>query len=456
MATNPYESAQAVIRQAAEKMGLASWMVDVLVRPQREIRVRFPVTMDDGSVRMFEGFRVQHNNARGPYKGGIRYHWNVDLDEVRALATWMSLKCAVVDIPLGGGKGGVVCDPRAHDGVPAMSEGELERMTRAFVRMIAPNIGPDRDVPAPDVYTNSQIMGWVVDEYIKSVGDGAGRGGFAEAGVVGGDAATSGAGDARAVSRLRGVVTGKSLDMGGSLGRDTATARGGQFVLREAVRSKQVGISELRGARIAVQGFGNAGSHFARLVHRDDGCIIVAVSDSRGGIYSANGLDPDDVLAYKKEHGSLAGYGDSAAAPGTNVTPITNEELLALDCDVLVPSALESVITAENASAVRAKLILELANGPVTPDADEILFKKGIPLLPDILSNAGGVTVSCYEWQQNLAGEQWSAERVDQQLEKTMTTSTAAVLEQARTHNTHNRLGAYILALGRITAAMKK
>lgn len=433
MATNPYESAQAVIKQAAEKMGLASWMVDVLVRPEREIRVRFPVTMDDGSVRMFEGFRVQHNNARGPYKGGIRYHWKVDLDEVRALATWMSLKCAVVDIPLGGGKGGVVCDPRAHDGVPAMSEGELERMTRAFIRMIAPNIGPDRDVPAPDVYTNSQIMGWVVDEYIKSVGGGG-----------------SGAEDARDVGRLRGVVTGKSLDMGGSLGRDTATARGGQFVLREAVRSGQVGISELRGARVAVQGFGNAGSHFARLVHRDDGCVIVAISDSRGGIYSADGFDPDDVLAYKKEHGSLAGYGTGGAKP------ITNEELLALDCDVLVPSALESVITAENAGAVRAKLILELANGPVTPDADEILFKKGIPLLPDILSNAGGVTVSCYEWQQNLAGEQWSAERVDQQLEKTMTASTAAVLEQARAHNTHNRLGAYILALGRITAAMKK
>ncbi len=419
---NPFEYAKTEIRNAAERMNLDPWITECLLRPEREICVSFPVETDDGSVRMFQGYRVQHNNARGPYKGGIRYHWDVDIDEVRALATWMSIKCATVDIPLGGGKAGVICNPRAHADVPALSEGELERVTRAFTRMIAPNIGPDKDIPAPDVYTNPQVMDWIVDEYAKATG--------------------------KPVSEVLGVVTGKSIENGGSYGRDPATGRGGQFALREAVEEGCTSFESLEGVRVAVQGYGNAGAHFARLVHEQDGCRIIAISDSKGGVYSNRGLDPKKLLDYKKERGTVAGYS------GRGVSPISNEELLELGCDVLVPSALEDVITGENADRIKAKVIVELANGPLSPGADDILVKKGILILPDILANAGGVTVSYYEWLQNCDGDRWTEETVDRMLEQTMRTSTSSVFDSAKRHGVNNRVGAYILAIGRIADKM--
>jgi len=409
---NPYENAKAVIKDAARIMGLEPWKTDVLLHPQRELHVTFPVEMDDGNVKVFQGYRVQHNNARGPYKGGIRYHSDVNLDEVKALATWMTIKCAVVDIPLGGGKGGVVCNPKD------MSEKELEEMTRAFTRRIAPNIGPYMDIPAPDVYTNPKVMGWIVDEYAKFMGKSPGE--------------------------VLGVVTGKSLELGGSVGRDTSTARGGQFALREALEKGYLPLDGLKGARVAVQGYGNAGYNFAKLVHEQDCCRIIAVSDTKGGIYDANGLDPEAVLEHKKlsEGGTVVGY--------TGAEVITNGQLLELDCDILVPSALENVITGENADRIKAKVDVELANGPVTPEVDAVLHKKGIVVLPDVLANAGGVTVSCYEWQQNLAGERWTLEEVDAMLAQTIRANTSLVLETAEQHSVDPRVGAHILAMDRI------
>ena len=418
---NPYESAQRIIRNAAEAIEVERWITELLLRPQREISVSFPVEMDDGGVQLFQGYRVQHNNARGPYKGGIRYHWDVNIDEVRALGTWMTIKCATVDIPLGGGKGGVICHPREHDGVAAMSQGELERMTRAFTRAIAPNIGPDKDIPAPDVYTDGQVMEWILDEYAKAVG--------------------------RPTDRVLGVVTGKPVPAGGSLGRDTATARGGQFVLRATVGAAYTALQQLEGATVAVQGYGNAGSNFAQLVHEQDGCRIVAVSDSKGGIHDPHGLDPTSVLEHKKSHGTVVGY------PGADV--ITNEQLLEVDCDILAPSALENVITDVNADKLRCSIIVELANGPTTPSADDILHTRGVVVLPDILANAGGVTVSCYEWQQNLARQKWSAEKVDSMLEKTMHTNTLSVFETTQRYAVTPRVGAYILAIGRIAEKLR-
>ena len=419
---NAFENAKHVVRNAAEIIKLERWITEILLNPQREISVTFPVKMDDGSVKLFQGYRVQHNNARGPYKGGIRYHWNVDLNEVRALATWMTIKCAVVDIPLGGGKGGVICYPKDHDNVKGLSKHELEKMTRAFTRAIADNIGPDKDVPAPDVYTNSEIMGWVADEYAK-VCD-------------------------KKVEEIYGVVTGKSVENGGSLGRDKATARGGQFVLRECIAKGCSSVKTLENARVAIQGFGNAGSNFAKLLHSQDKCKIIAVSDSTGGIYNPDGLDPDNVLKHKEKTGSVCAY------PGAH--DLTNHGLLEIECDILVPAALENVITKENCDEIKAKIIVELANGPVTPEADDVLFRKGIIILPDILANAGGVTVSCYEWQQNLKKEHWSAEKVDMMLEETMRTNAKQVLETAKKHKVNNRIGAYILAIGRIAEAIRK
>ena len=419
---NVYENAKFVVKKAAGLINLEPWITEILLAPQREVHVAFPVRMDDSSIRIFQGYRVQHNNARGPYKGGIRYHWNVDLNEVRALATWMTIKCAVAGIPLGGGKGGVICDPKEHDGVKALSKNELERMTRAFTRAIADNIGPEKDIPAPDVYTNSEIMGWVADEYAKVCN--------------------------KKIEEVYGVVTGKAVENGGSLGRDKATARGGQFVLRECIKAGCSSVKNLENAKVAVQGFGNAGSNFAKLVHSQDKCKIIAVSDSTGGIYNPNGLDPDDVLKHKEKTGSVCAY--------RGAHDITNHGLLELECDILVPAALENVITKENCGEIKSKIILELANGPVTPEADDVLFKKGIIILPDILANAGGVTVSCYEWQQNLKKEHWSAEKVDMMLEETMRTNAKQVLETAKKHKVNNRLGAYVLAIGRIAEAIRK
>lgn len=406
--SNFFQNVQELIAAAARTGGLSEWHTSVLLRPQREVRVSFPVRLDDGSVGIFQGFRVQFNNARGPYKGGIRYHPEVDFDEVRALAASMAIKCAVMDLPLGGGKGGVICDPRR------MTDSELDRMTLAYARAIGPVIGPHRDIPAPDVYTNSHTMEMILRGYAEFAG--------------------------RPVDDVLGVVTGKSMEMGGSLGRDTATARGGQFALRAVA-------GDLKGKTVSVQGFGNAGSHFAALLHQD-GCKIVAVSDSQGGIYDLNGLDPNAVLKYKTANpkNTVAGY------CGAKV--IGNTDLLTLECDVLAPSALEMVLTEDNAPEVRAKYIVELANGPTTVAADRILFNKGAVVLPDVLANAGGVTVSCYEWQQNLRGERWTAAKVDAELEKAMTANTIEVLARAKRHGVDNRTAAYALAVDRIVERM--
>jgi glutamate dehydrogenase/leucine dehydrogenase len=420
MATNPHESAKEVIRNAAGIMQLEPWITESLLQPQKEIHVSFPVKMDDGSIKIFQGYRVQHNNALGPYKGGIRYHPNTDIYEVRALATWMSVKCATVDLPLGGGKGGVICDTKS------MSKQELEKMTRAFTRAIAQHIGPDKDIPAPDMYTNAEIMSWIVDEFAKATG--------------------------KLIEEIYGVVTAKPLELGGSLGRKESTARGAQFVLRQAIKERLIyGLEKLEGAEVVVQGYGEGvGYPFARLLYGQDKCKIIALSDSQGGIYNPQGLNPEEVLKYKQANSkkTLVSY------PGAE--SITNDALLKLKCDILAPAALENVITDENASSIQTRAIIELANGPTTPSADKILFKKGIVIIPDVLANAGGVAVSCYEWQQNLIREKWSAEMIDAKLEKKMQENASAVFATARQHKVDNRTGAYILAIGRIAEKMRK
>ncbi len=405
---NPFEIAQKQFDTAADHLKLESWLRDVLRRPKRQLIVSVPTKMDDGSIRVFEGYRVQHNLARGPAKGGIRYHPNVTLDEVKALASWMTWKCATVNIPFGGGKGGIICDPKK------MSLHELEGMTRRYASEISVIIGPERDIPAPDVYTNAQTMAWIMDTYSMTVG-----------------------------STQLGVVTGKPLQIGGSQGRSEATARGCQFVIREACREKKV---LLKGARVAVQGFGNAGSVAARLLS-EDGASIIAVSDSSGGIVNTRGLDIKKVQAHKDETGSLRGYREAE--------PISNEKLLELECEVLVPAALENQITVENAPRIRAKIVAEAANGPTTPGADEILSKNGVFLIPDILANAGGVTVSYFEWVQSLQAFFWEEAQVNHHLEKVMTRAFSEVLTIARKFNVHMRTAAYILAVGRVAEATR-
>jgi len=405
---NPFEIAQKQFDTAADHLNLEAWLREVLRRPKRQLIVSIPTKMDDGSIKVFEGYRVQHNLARGPAKGGIRYHPSVTLDEVKALASWMTWKCATVNIPYGGGKGGVVCNPKK------MSQHELEGMTRRYASEISVIIGPERDIPAPDVYTNAQTMAWIMDTYSMTVG-----------------------------STQLGVVTGKPLQIGGSQGRGEATARGVQFVTREACREKKVA---LKGARVAVQGFGNAGSVAARLLS-EDGASIIAVSDSGGGIYNPRGLDIKAVLAHKETTGSLSGYREAE--------PISNDKLLELECDVLVPAALENQITMENAPRIRAKIVAEAANGPTTPGADEILHKNGIFLIPDILANAGGVTVSYFEWVQSLQAFFWEENQVNHHLEKVMTRAFDEVLGIANKFNVGMRIAAYILAVGRVAEATR-
>ena len=410
--TNPHESAKSLINEATDKIELASWIKEALLMTHRELHVTFPVEMDDGSIRIFNGYRVQHNHMRGPFKGGIRYHWNVNLDEIRALATWMTIKTAVVDLPLGGGKGGVICNPKN------MSEKELENMTRAFVRRIAPLIGPQVDIPAPDVYTTPTVMSWIVDEYSKCTG-----------------------------KKHLAVVTGKPIDNGGSEGRGEATARGGLFALRQVIKEGYVsGIDTLKDKKIAIQGFGNAGSIFARLAY-EEGAKVIAVSDSKGAIYDEKGLDIPKVLLHKEKTKCVADCEGS--------TNITNEDILEMECDVLVPAALENVIIMENAKKIKAKIILELANGPVSAAADKVLFKNGIIVIPDVLANAGGVTVSYFEWKQNLEDSHWSEEEVNSKLEKVMNENTSLVLSTAKKHNVRLRIGAYILAIERIAKTAK-
>lgn len=406
---NPFAIAQRQLDEAAKVLKLDPGTHELLRWPMREFHVRFPVKMDDGTVKVFEGFRVQYNNARGPTKGGIRFHPEETFDTVRALAAWMTWKTAVMDLPLGGGKGGVVCNPKE------MSEGELERLSRGYIRALAHYIGPDVDVPAPDVYTNPQIMAWMMDEYEKIVGRSA-----------------------------PGVITGKPLPLGGSAGRGDATARGGVYVVREA--AKVLGI-ELKGATCAIQGYGNAGRFAHKLATEILGMKVVAVSDSKGGIYKAEGLPFDEVVKFKRENGTVVGF------PGAE--EITNAELLELDVMVLFPAALENQITEGNADRIKAKIVAELANGPTTPEADVILHERGVYVIPDFLCNAGGVTVSYFEQVQNAYNFYWSEEEVHKLLDRKMTAAFHAVHEAAQKYKVHNRLGAYVVAVSRVVEAMR-
>ncbi len=407
---NAFKVAQAQFDECAERLGLDDGLRNFLRWPQREFHVTLPVRMDDGKFRVFHGYRVQYNCARGPTKGGLRWHPDETIDTVRALAAWMTWKTAVVDIPLGGGKGGVTCNPKE------LSIGEQERLARAYIRAVGRILGVTRDVPAPDVYTNAQIMGWMMDEYETLLGE-----------------------------AHPGVITGKPLSLGGSLGRMDATARGGVTCVREAGKLLSMDWSR---ASYAVQGFGNAGQ-FAATIHREllGPSRFVAASDSRGGIHNEKGLDPAAVVKHKKEHGTLAGF------PGAE--PITNEELLALPVDVLYPSALENSITSANASNVRAKVICELANGPTTPEADRILHERGVRVLPDFMANAGGVTVSYFEQVQNSYNFYWSLSRVHERLDRRMTEAFHAVWETAKREKVHMRLAAYLVAVQRVAQAVR-
>ncbi len=406
---NPFKIAQQQLDEAAEHLKLDPATHAMLREPMRELHVLIPVRMDDGHVEVFKGFRVQYNDALGPTKGGIRFHPEETIDTVRALAAWMTWKTAVVNIPYGGGKGGVICNPKE------MSERELEQLSRGYIRALGRFIGPEKDIPAPDVYTNPQIMAWMMDEYSKIVGYNA-----------------------------PGVITGKPIPLGGSLGRGDATARGGIYTVREAAR--HLGL-ELKDAPVAVQGYGNVGYYAAKLSKEIFGARIVAVSDSKGGIYCETGLDPDAVLKHKRETGSVVDF------PGTE--PISNRELLELDVTLLWPAALENVITEENADQIKAKIIAEAANGPTTPEADHILHEKGVFVIPDFLCNAGGVTVSYFEWVQNITGYYWSEEEVHEKLDQKMTQAFHAVLEMHKKKKVHMRLAAYLVAVQRVAEAMK-
>jgi glutamate dehydrogenase/leucine dehydrogenase len=405
---NPFHISQQQFETAAEVLQLPLDLREVLKRPKRQMIVSIPIEMDDGSVRVFEGYRVQHNIARGPAKGGIRYHPDVSLDEVKALAAWMTWKCATVNIPYGGGKGGIICDPKA------MSKRELERMTRRYTSEIILIIGPDQDIPAPDVYTDSQTMAWIMDTYSMTKG-----------------------------YSCLGVVTGKPISLGGSLGRNEATAKGCFYVTQEAAKIKGIPLKE---ATAAIQGFGNAGSILARFYH-EAGMRVIAVSDTTGGLYDPKGLNIPAVLGFKDRTGHLTGYPEAE--------PISNEKLLELQCDVLAPSALENVITMANADRIRARIIAEAANGPTTPAADLLLHKKGIFVLPDILANAGGVTVSYFEWVQDLQGFFWDEDNVDRQLQRIMTNAFHDVYENSKRFNVDMRTAAYILAIDRVASATK-
>jgi glutamate dehydrogenase (NAD(P)+) len=403
---NPYRIAQIQFDIAAEYLKLDPGVRQILRAPKRVLEVSIPTKMDNGQIKIFTGYRVQHNVARGPAKGGIRYHPGVTLDEVKALATWMTWKTATVNIPFGGSKGGVICDPKR------MSKPELERMTRRYASEILPLIGPEQDIPAPDVYTDSQTMAWIMDTYSMTKGYSA-----------------------------MGVVTGKPVSIGGSEGRKEATARGCVVVVEEACKVRKL---PLRGASIAIQGFGNAGSLAARLF-AEKKARVIAISDSRGGVFNSRGIDPLKAARYKERSGTVVGM------PGTS--RISNDDLLTMKCDILVPAALENVITLNNADQIKAKIIAEAANGPTTPHADEVLTRKGILLLPDILTNAGGVTVSYFEWVQDLQSFFWSETEVNARLESVMRRAFEEVHEMARKHRTHMRTGAYVLSVGRVADA---
>ncbi len=403
---NPYHMAVQQFESAAEQLKLSEDMREILRQPKRELIVNFPVRLDSGRIKTFTGYRVQHNVNRGPAKGGIRYSPEVTLDEVKALAMWMTWKCAVVGIPYGGAKGGVICDPKG------MSPAELERLTRRYATEISLIIGPHSDIPAPDVNTNSQVMAWIMDTYSMHEG-----------------------------YSVSAVVTGKPLSIGGSEGRNDATATGVLFVTRQA--AKHIGMP-LKGARVSIQGYGNAGSIAARLFH-EEGCKIVAVSDTRGGIYNESGLDPAIVLRFKQERGSVVGF------PGAQTVGL--QDVLEVPCDILIPAATEGVITGENADRVQARIVAEAANGPTTPEADAILYKKGTLVIPDILANAGGVTVSYFEWVQDLQSFFWGVDEITQKLEVIMNRAYAAVAEKAAQFSCDLRMAANMLAISRVAEA---
>jgi glutamate dehydrogenase (NAD(P)+) len=403
---NPFELAQDQLRKVADAFQIDPNLVRVLERCKKAVVVSVPFSKDDGTIEVYEGYRVTHNIARGPSKGGIRYHPDVTLDEVRALAMWMTWKCALMGIPFGGAKGGVVCNPKQ------LSRGELERMTRRYTSEIVNEIGPEKDIPAPDVGTDPRVMAWIFDTYSMNKGH-----------------------------SVLGVVTGKPLNLGGSLGRLEATARGAHYCIREAVKKQG---RSLDGMRVAVQGFGNVGSYLAKFV-AEDGAKVIALSDSSGGIYNHNGIDVALALAHKQETGELSGLKDTEA--------ITNDELLLLDCDVLAPCALEQVITSENADKIKAKLICEGANGPTTPTADEILEDRGVMVLPDVLANAGGVVVSYFEWVQGLQEYFWKEDEVNARLNDITSRAFHETWATYEAKSTTMRIAAYGLAVQRVSEA---
>ena len=405
---SPWLIAQKQLEKVDQYLHVDKNILARLKNPDRVLKVYLPVKMDNGEVKVFEGFRSQHNNARGPYKGGIRFHQNVSEDEVKALSMWMTWKCAVANIPFGGGKGGVIVNTKE------LSQGELERLSRSYIDAISPIIGENIDVPAPDVHTNPQIMSWMIDEYMKVTG-----------------------------KREFGVLTGKPQNLWGSAGRTQATGRGGVFVLDSLLKELNMVAKD---TTIAIQGLGNVGYWFAKLAY-DEGYKIIALSDSKGGIFNEQGLDPEKVLEFKNKTGSVINF------PGSK--NISNSELLELKVDILVPAAIEEVINEGNANNIKAKAVIEMANGPVTPEADEILSKRGIISVPDILANSGGVTVSYFEWAQDKAGYFWSEEEVNQKLKKIMVDAFNNVWSIAKDKNINLRISAYILAVSRVVEAMK-
>jgi glutamate dehydrogenase/leucine dehydrogenase len=429
---NPFENALKQLEKALEYVKVTPSQMERLKNPEKIISVNFPVEMDNKDTYLFHGFRVQHNSALGPYKGGIRFHPNVDMDEVKALAFWMAIKCAVADIPLGGGKGGVIVDPKR------LSITELERLSRAYVRAISNDIGPDIDVPAPDVNTTPQIMQWMVDEYIKCKKERA-RGKL----------------DEKEINRLMGTFTGKPIEYGGSEGRTEATGRGGYYVLLALLaKLNPKSKAQNQKLKVAVQGFGNVGYYIAKFLY-EEGMQIVALSDSHGGIivddFEKDSLHPELVSRCKKEKGTLSEcYCIGSVCDVKDGKTITNDELLELPVDILVPAALENQITINNAHNIKAKVVLELANGPTTPEADEILYKKGIPVVPDVLANSGGVSVSCFEWQQNLAGKHWRVEEVNNKLKEKMESSFSAIWKISSEKKVDLRTAAFIVAIERI------
>ncbi|CAM3915974.1 Glu/Leu/Phe/Val family dehydrogenase [Cytobacillus oceanisediminis] len=404
---NLLKSTQTVIENALTKMGYSSEMFELLKEPVRMLTVRIPIRMDDGTVRIFTGYRSQHNDAVGPTKGGIRFHPEVTEDEVKALSIWMSLKCGITNLPYGGGKGGIICDPRD------MSFHELERLSRGYVRAISQVVGPTKDIPAPDVFTNSQIMAWMMDEY----------------------------------SRIRefdspGFITGKPIVLGGSNGRESATARGVTICIEEATKKKGI---NLKGARVVIQGFGNAGSYLAKFMH-DFGANVIAISDAYGALYDPNGLDIDYLLERRDSFGTVTKLFKET---------MTNKELLELDCDILIPAAISNQITTENAHLIKAPIVVEAANGPTTLEATKILSKRGILLVPDILASSGGVTVSYFEWVQNNQGYYWTEEEVDTKLRKVIIDSFETVYKTSQSQNVNMRLAAYMVGVRRMAESCK-